>query len=67
MEIAQTTLMVLNLVCEQFIKVHQGVNMVNLALPLLINQVKKETLHCEKKMPKEESFEFKSPLKEMCK
>ena len=48
--------MVLNLVCEQFIKVHLGVTMVNLALPLLINQVKKETLHCEKKIVKGRIF-----------
>ena len=39
--------MVLNSVCKQFIKVHLGVTMINLRLPLLINQVKKETLHCE--------------------
>ena len=33
--------------CEQFIKVHLGVTMVNLALHFLINEVKKEILHCE--------------------
>ena len=32
-EIAQTILVVLNSMCEQFIKVHQGVTTVNLALP----------------------------------
>ena len=60
--------MALNSVYEQFIKVHLGVTMVNLGLSLLINQVNKETLHCEnEKGAKEESFEFKSPLKETCK
>ena len=67
-EIAQTTLVVLNLVCEQFTKVHLGVTIFNLELHLLINQVKKEILHCEnEKREKEESFKFKSPLKETCK
>ena len=42
--------------------------MVNLGLPLLVNQVKKETLHCEnEKWAREECFKFKSPLKETCK
>ena len=60
--------MVLNLVCEQLIKVYLGETMVNLASPFLFNQVKKKTLHCDnEKRTKEEFFEFKSPLKETCK
>ena len=56
-EIAQTTLMVLNSMYEQFIKIHLGVIMVNLALHLQINQVKKEILHYEnEEAAKEESF-----------
>ena len=42
--------------------------MVNLTLSSLITQVKKEILHCEnEKWAKEDSFEFKSLLKETCK
>ena len=41
--------MILNSKCEQVIKVHLGMTMINLTVPLLINEIKKEILHCENK------------------